>query len=269
MRQQTALTAPLYAKRQSIVSKIPHFWSLVLEQSPLDIDQFLQPSDTAVFATALTDINVTRLEIPPVSANGNGSPRSVEITFSFAKNEYFEDSELRKTFWYRRAADGWTGLVSDPVRIHWKKGKDLTEGLLEAVYDTWEAEKKVPVAANGSIKRQSKKELLPEQKALINKIEKTSQGALSFFAWFGFRGRHISAKESEEAIKMEQTRRQKVANGEKVEPVEETQEDEDEEDLEADMEIFPAGEDLAISISDDLWPGALKYFSRCCFRSSA
>jgi hypothetical protein len=261
VRQQTALTAPLYAKRQSIVSKIPHFWSLVLEQSPLDIDQFLQPSDTAVFATALTDIDVSRFEIPPVSANENGSPRSVAIAFSFAENEYFEDTELKKTFWYRRGADGWTGLVSDPVRIRWKKGKDLTEGLLDAVYKTWEAENKITAAANGKSKQKSKKELLPEQKALINTIENTTQGALSFFTWFGFRGRHISAEESNEAIKSEQTRRHKADKGEKVEAVEETEED-DEEDLEADMEIFPSGEELAISISDDLWPGALKYFSR-------
>ena len=113
-------------------------------------------------------------------------------------------------------------------------------------------------------------------------------GSISFFAWFGFRGRDVSAEESAEATKAEEERREKWKNegvvvekpsGEKKEEeMEETKEDDDEEDGSDDeedgsddedddahpelkREIFPAGEDLAVSLSEDLFPGAIKYFS--------
>lgn len=84
-------------------------------------------------------------------------------------------------------------------------------------------------------------------------------GGLSFFAWFGFIGRRISAAESAAANKAERARREAVKAGEEVPDLEEN-EDEDEGEDES-LEIFPDGDDLAVAISEDLWPGAIKYFS--------
>jgi hypothetical protein len=183
----------------------------------------------------------------------------VAVTWEFSNNDYFEDAKLEKKFWYRRSLDGgWSGLVSEPVKIKWKKGKDLTGGLLDMVCNAWEAEKKEENASG-----EKKKELTKEQKVLKKKIESTGMGGMSFFAWFGFIGRRISAEESKEANAKEEKRREQRKKGEKVEEAEEEDEevDEDEEDLSMSLEIFPDGDDLAIAITEDLWPGAIKYFS--------
>jgi hypothetical protein len=160
---------------------------------------------------------------------------------------------IEKKFWHRRARDGWTGLVSEPVEIRWKKGKDLTNGLLGMVKRVWDEEQAQKEKKKGD-------ELTAEQKALKKKIENTGLGGISFFAWFGFIGRRVSAEESRLAIEKEAVRRKqraegKTADGEDEEDVEE----EDEEDVE--YEIFPDGDSLAVAISEDLWPGAIKYFS--------
>ena len=78
-----------------------------------------------------------------------GDPRSVEITFEFSPNEFFEDSVLRKRFWYRRGRGGFVGFVSEPCRIAWKKGKDLTGGMLGLVTKAWELEKSLEGGSGG------------------------------------------------------------------------------------------------------------------------
>jgi hypothetical protein len=176
----------------------------------------------------------------------------VAIKFEFAENEYFEETVLEKKFWYRRAKDGWCGLVSEPVKISWKKERDLTGGLLDLVCAAWEAEKKNGPLAKGA-------DLRDEQKTLKKKIEGTGMGGLSFFAWFGFIGRHISAEESKEANKIENAKMAARAEGKATkedEPV-----DMDDELVGMSLEIFPDGDDLAVAITEDLWPGAIKYFS--------
>jgi hypothetical protein len=165
------------------------------------------------------------------------------------ENEYFEDTVLEKKFWYRRAKDGWQGLVSEPVGIQWKEGRDLTSGLLSLVSKAYSSSS-------------SSKDVTAEQKDLAKKIENTGMGGLSFFAWFGFIGRRITAEENAAAIEEEKKRR---ANGAKIEV---EGEGDDMEDLELDMslEIFPDGEELALAFADDLWPGAIKYFSKFSMR---
>lgn len=121
------------------------------------------------------------------------------MRWAFSENEYFTDAVLEKRFWYRRARDGWSGLVSEPVNIQWKKDRDLTGGLLDLVCKAWEVEKKES--------KEKGKGLSPEQKALKKKIDNTGMGGLSFFAWFGFIGRKISAEESKEATELERERR--------------------------------------------------------------
>ncbi|KAH0547799.1 hypothetical protein FGG08_000056 [Glutinoglossum americanum] len=276
IRAQTLLNAPLYIKRNAMISRLPNFWPLVLEQAPPEIDQFIQPSDSAVLVSALKDIDVSRFEIPPAaSPEVSGSPRSVAIKFEFGPNEWFEDRVLEKKFWYRRAKDGWTGLVSEPVKINWKEGKDLSCGLTDAAVAAFEAEARgaraaAVVAANGN-KQKGKataEKKTPEQEALENLAAGSTQGSL--FAWFGFRGRRVTAEESVEAVKEEDERRAKLRKGEKassdinMRPIDGDEQDSMEEDLEEDDAdlIFPAGEELAIAISEDLFPGALKYFTQ-------
>lgn len=270
IRQQVRLTTPLYTLRSKTVSQIPNFWPLVLEQAPPDIDQYIQPSDSALLLSSLTNLSVSHFEISPETSSpstktttngiqGGGDPRSVSIRFEFAENEYFEDRVLEKKFYYRRARDGWTGLVSEPVPIKWKKDRDLTGGLLDLV-----------IKAEASAKaNEGKAGLTPEQKALKKKIESTGMGGLSFFAWFGFIGRRISAEESAEATALElqkRNRRKGQRRGGKMEEEEESEsedgEDEDEDDVGMSLEIFPDGDDLAVAFTEDLWPGAIKYFTQ-------
>ncbi len=187
----------------------------------------------------------------------------MSIKFQFGPNDYFEDTVLEKKFWYRRATDGWSGLVSEPVNIKWKKDRDLTGGLLDLVCKVWETESKAP---RSDPKSKQPKELSAEQKALQKKMESTGMGGLSFFAWFGFIGRPISAEESVEATRVENEKRKSRKEG-KPSPPESVHEEKDEQDEEEDdefgmdLEIFPDGDDLAIAFVEDLWPGAIRYFS--------
>jgi Nucleosome assembly protein (NAP) len=238
----------------------------VLEQAPPDIDQFIQPSDSAVLVSALKGIDVVRFEIPPnVPPEMSGSPRSVAIAFTFSPNEWFDDSVLEKKFWYRRAKDGWTGLVSEPVKINWKKGKDLTDGLTDAAVAAWEAENKVSSSNGDKLKGKVVSEAKSPTQEVLEKLAAAHSQA-SFFSWFGFRGRRVSAEESSEAVKEDEERRAKIRKGEKVfsDANKEPGQDPGEEDLEEEESdiVFPAGEELAIAISEDLFPGALKYFSK-------
>ena len=178
---------------------------------------------------------------------------------------------LEKRFWYRRSRDGWCGLVSEPVPIRWKKGKDLTGGLLDLVCKAWDSElarQDASIGSSGgpaSAEAESAKEMTAEQKALKKKIDQTGMGGLSFFAWFGFIGRRISAKESEEATRREAERRDLMRQGQKIEsPVENESEEGGDGVPEMSLEIFPDGDDLAVAITEDLWPGAIKYFSEYC-----
>lgn len=193
--------------------------------------------------TSLTGLSVDRFELP------EGDPRSVSIKFEFAENEYFEDRTLEKRFSWRNAKDGWTGLVSEPVPIKWKEGKDLTNGMLDLVV-------KVHAEDKASGKPQQETEL---KKKLKEQMDNTGLDGLSFFAWFGFRGRLISDEEHKEATKKEEERRKALKEGKKTD--DDDMEDDDEDDDEYEWEIFPTADDLAVCFVEDLYPSAIKYFS--------
>ena len=55
------------------------------------------------------------------------------------KDFYWRKQIIRTSKGKRRT---WEGLVSEPVRINWKKDMDLTKGLLGAACDLADAEKK-------------------------------------------------------------------------------------------------------------------------------
>ncbi|EAA31879.1 hypothetical protein GE21DRAFT_7339 [Neurospora crassa] len=261
IRQQVQLSRPLYEKREKVVAQIPNFWPLVFEQAPQDIDEYIQPQDSALLLSSLVSFSVSHFEI---ENGGSGDPRSVLFRFEFAENEYFEDKVLEKKFWSRRSKGGWTGLVSEPVNIKWKKGKDLTSGLLGLVNAVWEEEK----AAGKHWSTVKGEDFTDKQKELKSQIEKIGLGGLSFFAWFGYRGRRVSAEENKAAIEKLQEKRQarkaaaEAGESKKEEDEEDDEEEEEEEEDEIELEIFPDGDSLALALSDDLWPGAIKYFTQ-------
>lgn len=256
MRQSETLHAPLYKKRESVIAKIPHFWALVFEQAPREIETFIQPSDSQVIATCLDSLKVTRFDL----AN---SPRSFALTFTFSENEWFSDTTLEKKFWYRKTAE-WAGLVSEPVKIHWKKDKDLTGGLTDAACKLSEARKEL---GNTSTPEARKKEVaLPEYKALAQKMETATDASMSFFALFAFVSgyRWVSAEESAEVEKKEKDKLEKMKRGESVDDSDDEDDEVDEQDYQ-ETEVFPGGDEVVTVIAEDMWPNALKYYSMFFF----
>jgi len=243
IRKQFTLTKDLYTRRQEFISSIPSFWPLVIEQSPPEIDEYIQPSDAALFMNSLHNISVDRPELP------NGDPRSFSVKFEFSENEYFEDKVVEKVFKWRNAKDGWAGLVSEPVTIKWKEGKDLTQGMLDLVRKVYDEE----------VKSKSKEET-PNKKKLKEQMEATGLDGLSFFAFFGFHGPIVSDEEHAEATKKVETQKQLRKEGKPSEDDDEMEEDEDEEDDMFEWEIFPTGDDLGVQFADELWPNAIRYF---------
>ena len=303
-----------------MIAQIPHFWALVLEQAPPDLDPYIQPSDSHVFAESLLGLHVERFEIQDESkdkiddgtretvrsSNGSSgsdaSPRSLKFRFEFSPNEWFEDRILEKKFWFRRAATkrdggggggggggGWTALVSEPVKIHWKMGKDLTGGLTDAAVAYWEAKRRMSDGRDPAMMGSERD--LPEYRALAGKVGSSDEGTRSFFAWFGFTAgrRYIGAEESAVANKAvaerREKRRRRMEGKEKKNHVEamekedadksnELGEDDDDDDDGDDddddedsnpaqeTEIFPNGEELATLLAEEIWPQAIKYFSK-------
>ncbi|CAG7923085.1 unnamed protein product [Penicillium olsonii] len=282
LRHTHKLMAPLIAKRSEIINMPdvqPEFWMRVLATAPPEIEEYILPSDAAALGENLKNLTVERFEL---DAQGNGEPRSLRFTFDFKnpeENAFFSNEKLVKEFYWRQEVSKsksgrtrtWEGLVSEPVRINWKKDADLTKGLLDAACDLAEAEKK-----NGGDRQK-----LPEYAALAKKVQEHEEEAanaedqdedeedmpspvgVSFFAFFGYRGRDVSAAKSQESAKEIEARWAKVQNGEDID---EAGDSDDEDDVEEDgleeVEIFTDGDDLAVAIAEDLWTDALNYYGK-------
>ncbi|KAG8421820.1 hypothetical protein J3458_003664 [Metarhizium acridum] len=252
MRVEHKLTRDLYAKRDKVISQIPGFWPLVWEQAPPDIDEYLQYEDSNVIASALKNMSVERFELP------DGDPRSFAIKFEFSENDYFEDKTIEKKFWYRHGKDDLAGLVSEPVEIKWKPGKDLTKGLLTLAKKIHEDDK-------------AGKTGVTENKTQLLKVkEDASTEGRSFFNFFGFRGHYITEEESREAAKTAEEERKARQEGKEVEvkmdkdgdgDVDVDNDDaEDDDEHEYKYDVFPPGANVALAIAEDLWPEAIRYF---------
>lgn len=286
MRKSVPILEPLFKKRSEIIN-MPEvqsdFWVRVFSSAPAEIDEYILPTDAGALGACLKNLTVERFE---VDAQGNGEPRSLRFTFDFQQCDEspFENTQLVKDFYWRKQSiktskgkrRTWEGLVSEPVRINWKKDRDLTKGLLDAACDLFDAEKK-----NGGDRKK-----LKEYEALVKKItefeaeaekeeeeededdedmEAQSPAGVSFFSFFGYRGRDVSAEQSKEATKEDDERFAKIVKGEPVDDDDEGDEDDDEDDLDLiddleDVEIFEDGEELAIAIAEDLWADAMKYY---------
>jgi hypothetical protein len=283
---------PIYEKRNALITseelQEADFWPRVFANAPPEIDEYILPSDAAIIGDCLKNLTVERFE---VDANGQGEPRSVRLVFDFEtgeENPYFENARLVKDFYWRKqvtkTAKGkrrtWEGYVSEPVRINWKEGQDLTKGLLDAACDLFEAEQK-----DKSVDRKT----LPEYEKLVSEIQEAeikamtgdeddeadddnplvgqSPAGMSFFALFGYRGRDVTAEQSQAAEKEETERWAKIEKGEEVEEDadddDDDEDDEEEEDSLEAAELFPDAEELVIAIAEDLWPSALKLYGKC------
>ncbi|KAK8098632.1 uncharacterized protein PG998_014118 [Apiospora kogelbergensis] len=260
--KQWLMTKDIFAKRQNSIAKIPGFWSVVFDKAVSELEAAITPQ-------ALTAINVDRPEIPAGAKTTDtgidkfGEPRSMTITFHFKENDFFTDSVLAKTFYYRYGNDGSTGLVSEPVKINWKAGKDVTEGLSDAAYGFWQAQKadasqQLDAALSGDARkaRDAKAREMPQYKALAAMIEEKEMGATSFFNFFSYRGRWTSAAESVQAKAEAMAKRAKAGEVDE----EEEEEEEEEEFPEEHVETFPPGHDVAVTIGDDIFPSAIDYF---------
>lgn len=271
------MMAPIFAHRHKTIDKIPRFWAVVFENAAAELEAAITPTDSEIFANALTKVDVLRPEIPagakPTDSGLHkfGEPRSVTINFHFKENEWFSDRLLSKTLYFRYSKDGSAGLTSDPIRINWKAGKDLTEGLTDAAYQFWMAQKQTASQKlDGVLTKDARKvrdaaaKELPHYKALAKLLEEKVNGAISFFNFFSYRGHWTSAAENKEAKAEIMTRRAAAMAGEDED--EEESDDEDDDDMdgldfaEEDVETFPPGHDVAVTIAEDIWPDAINYF---------
>lgn len=198
---------------------------------------------------------MTRFELD----DPQGSPRSFSLKFGFTENEYFEEKVLEKKFWFRKSQD-WAGLVSEPVKISWKKDKDLTSGMSEAAFKLGEARKKLAINTADAASRK-KETKLPEYKALAGLIEECAEGSISFFGLFSFVSsyRYVSAQESQQVIKEDKEKIEKIKRGEKID--EDDDEEEDGQDYQ-EVEVFIGADEFATIIAEDMWPNAIKYYSK-------
>ncbi|KAG7002329.1 hypothetical protein G7Y79_00027g060210 [Physcia stellaris] len=252
LRTSYIKSKPIYADRARLIKQVPGFWPTILQSddAPPAIEPAIQSCDLQILSS-LKAIEIARFEVDDDPSHGD--PRSFKITFQFDHNDYFENEALEKTFWHRRSKDGSTGLVSEPVKIKWKKNMDPTEGLLDLAVDAFNED------SNGR---------------LVDRLEESDSSSPSFFAFFGYRGRSITAAESAKVMDDQS----KGSEGGSATNLPKREQESPEEDLTSIIkrtistdenqddplvhEIYPAGDDLAIAICEDLFPGALRYFAQ-------
>ncbi|KAI4242922.1 MAG: hypothetical protein L6R40_003795 [Gallowayella cf. fulva] len=243
LRKTYIATRSKFLERATAIDAIPDFWSTVIDEAPAEIDQRIQPRDVPAL-NCLVGVDLERFEIQDAD---HGEPRSIKLTLTFRPNEWLSDERIEKRFYWRTSANGWSGLVSEPVRIHWKN-RDLTDGLLDLAINLWK--KELEFEAGGLTEKEIKS--TKEYVALIEKVQRTPQDAISFFGLFGFRGRHVSVTESVTAVgkKESMTRGSKQSEqvNEELSPL-------------PDTEIYPHGEELVTALSEDLYPGATHYYT--------
>lgn len=233
-RKEQALK-PLYTKRQKLLNNLEGFWPIVFQNAPQELAEFFTPLDLDILST-LKSFSVERYQI---QSETEGEPRSVRFTFEFSPNEYLEDKVLVKEVEYRSGPGVSEGFVSAPVPIKWKnKNMDPTRGLLAAAFELYQAEQTLNNEGGGvdPVERESLWQNEKLHDLLVKEDE--SDEDLSFFNWFGFRGAVLQPDNAESDHE------------------DEDEDSDDEPETLLDVEIFPPGEELTISLAEDLWPTA-------------
>lgn len=198
--KQYLMSKDIFANRQNTIAKIPGFWAVTFDNASSELEATVTSNDLEVFTKALTAVEVTRPEIPAGAKASDsgldkfGEPRTLNLKFHFQENEWFTDRVLDKTFYFRIGKDGTTGLVSEPIKINWKAGKDLTEGLSDAAFAFWAAQKNSPsqmldavLANDARHARDAAAREMPEYKNLAKLLHEKVDGAISFFNFFSYR----------------------------------------------------------------------------------
>ncbi|OCT45838.1 nucleosome assembly protein family [Cladophialophora carrionii] len=254
LRRKEFYLRPLYNKRKELLDKIPDFWPTVFGSGPEEIQQFFTPEDLALGAS-LKSFSVERYQIESAD---KGEPRSLRFTFEFAANDFIQDTKLVKEFEYRPRKDGPGSLISRPVPIKWKsKKKDLTHGILDAAVELYNAEEALQLKNGDKVVDIVDREALWQHEKLrekLSKLDEEEDYQPSFFNWFGFRGA-VDTAVPETSTK---TGVDNAAGGEEEDDDDNDDDDEVEEMLE--VEIFPAGEEVAIALAEELWTNAMDYF---------
>lgn len=204
----------------------------------IGLDEQVTPEDMVVLST-LTSFKVRRPDIE------SGDPRNIEITWTFADNDYMPAQTLVKKFTFQGSSTpGLTGLISEPVEIQWKEKKDLTKGINKAAIEAFEERKAAAKEKKGKGKTAKK---MGEKE---EKLQKLIPNTPSFFTWFSFSGSHAELGEC--TLEKE---------GEQEEEEEGQDEDDDEGDF-GPVEPFPYGDELAVQFAEDVYPCAIKHFSK-------
>ena len=261
MRQSEYAKRELYASRSKLLQSIPAFWPTVLGAGPDEFQAILSENDGEILAS-IVNVNVERYQI---KSDTEGEPRSLRFTFEF-DSELFEDKSVTKEFEFiaNDAVQGGGGYVSKPVNFKWtkagkKKGVNKMLDLTEQLYQAEMALAGSKEKGQWAIDHKSREGLWQFEK-LREAMEKEEEKAMdgedvdsgrSFLDWFGYRG----------AVGLvvpdaTPTRAENGADGQ-----EEDDEDEDEmDDPTLDVEIFPAADDIASVLAEDLWPNVMDYF---------
>lgn len=243
---------------------------------PAAIESSIQSCDLQILSS-LKAIEVTRFEVDDDPEHGD--PRNIKFVFEFDSGIFFEDKVLEKKFWYRRGKDGWAGLVSEPVRVRWKSNADPTLGLLDIAVDAYEERLKgsgtiISSQGNKRCRTEPSYDGAGAYSRLVNALEDSDAHSISFFAFFGYRGRNVTTEESAKSCQngsgnvvpegnrsvSERSLKSLIGNT--------TPLDSDDEDPLA-HEIFPAGEEVANALCEDIFPSALRYFGQSSYISHA
>lgn len=257
VRQSEYAKRELYATRSKHLQAIPSFWPTVLGAGPDEFQAILSENDGEILASIM-NINIERYQI---KSDTEGEPRSLRFTFEF-DSELFEDKSITKDFEFIANDDiqGGGGYVSKPVNFKWTKaGKkkgvnkmlDLAEQLYQAEMALGSKDK-----TQWAIDHKSREGLWQFEK-LREAMEKEEEKAMdgedvdsgrSFLDWFGYRGAV--------GLVVPDATPTKAENG-----VQNEEEDDEEiEDPTLDVEIFPAADDIAAALAEDLWPNVMDYF---------
>lgn len=189
--------APIYAKRRSLMKKVPKFWYVVLAQHE-DFQEFIRVEDMS-YLESISDIYVQEW----VKSDGKAIIQDQEIdvkrkgftlTIEFVESSDLTAQIIDKEFEWELQSDGSKKLISKPVEIQW------------------------PTSLNNINPQKIKDTVKAESRTMTSQEKKSYRlGMRSFWAFFSWSGQ----KEGKE---------------------------------------FRNGEELALCISEDIFPAALDYY---------
>ena len=230
MRTSYINSKPIYKDRANLIEQVPGFWSKVLQSDdvPAAIESAIHACDVPVLEF-LRAIEVTRYEVDKDAERGD--PRSFKITLEFSPNEFIVDRTLEKIFKYGGIQDSATGLASETVKVNYSEtpqGAELAESVARSesvfAFFRYRCGSVTRGNPNGHMKKRSLNGECEVDSSLLETEPKAFDGDLESML-----------------------QRMSPPN-------------DDEHGLLA-TEAFPPAEDIAIAISEDLYPNALKYFS--------